>query len=126
MITLNLWITASPEQKLKYLRSYSRQCFLSSDQEKRLIDAPIVVNRFFHEAHKIASVRSHYSARIIIEVLRHNSALEDGDKSFKINDHIIPILARISMEMFPFLNNLFETRSPIAVDDAAKQYANRK
>jgi hypothetical protein len=112
MITLTEWQASTAEERLELIRDYSRRCGLTYDQIKRLINSPIVVDKFFYEAHRIAHKRKHYSARTIIEVLRHNSALEDGDKAFKINDHIVPPLSRISMEMFPFLNNLFETRSP--------------
>jgi len=45
---------------------------------------------------------AHYSARTIVEVLRHQSALEaDPSKQFKINDHITPTLARDFMDRHP-------------------------
>jgi hypothetical protein len=112
MITLSQWLGYSTEKKLELIEKYSHECGLTYNQIKRLRNSLIVVDRFFIEAHKVAQKRDHYSARTIVEVLRHNSALEDGDKSFKINDHIISPLSRISMEMFPFLNNFFQTRNP--------------
>jgi hypothetical protein len=112
MLTLSEWINASNKQREAWIEDYSRRCHLTYDQIEMLVKSPEVVNRFFHEAHKIAEKRTHYSARTIIEVLRHYSALEDCDKSFKINNVIATSLSRLSMEMFPRLNGFFETRSP--------------
>ena len=67
--------------------------------------------KFCTEAHRLVERgRSHYSARTITEYLRHHSFVEDNDPNFKINDHIIPKLSRVSMALFPKLNGLFETR----------------
>jgi len=53
----------------------------------------------------------HYSARTIIEFLRHHSALKEASGEWKINDHITPHLARRFMKEHPHLNGFFETRS---------------
>ena len=67
---------------------------------------------FEQRALEMAQVRSHYSARTIIEVLRWNSDLADKDVTFKINDHSIPGLSRLWMkkhgEDYP---KFFELRS---------------
>jgi hypothetical protein len=58
----------------------------------------------------------HYSARTIIEVLRHRSHLREiGNGDWKINDHCIPNLSRLYMLLNPQHSNLFETRERKAV-----------
>jgi len=53
---------------------------------------------FEKQALRMASIRSHYSARTIIEVLRWNSDISEGSNElFKINDHCIPGLSRLWM-----------------------------
>jgi hypothetical protein len=52
----------------------------------------------------------HYSARTIIEFLRHHSALQEKDSIWKINDHITPFLARKFIAHHPHLNGFFELR----------------
>lgn len=42
--------------------------------------------------------RKRYSARTIVEVLRWNSDLEDTEKTFKINDHYTPGMAKLWMQ----------------------------
>jgi len=112
MITHAQWLEMNKGQKLTAIIKYSAECELTYQQREMLVKSPAVVDKFFEEAHKIAKVRKHYSARTIIEVLRHNSALEDNDTTFKVNNMIGTPLSRISMAMFPFLNSFFETRSP--------------
>ena len=89
---------------------YARNTDLTTEQAERLADNLNIVRAFITEAHKIASKRNHYSARTIVEFLRHHSILEDDCPEYKINDHLVPLLSRISMEMFPALNGLFHTR----------------
>ncbi len=70
-----------------------------------------VWDRFKEEADKIRRRgRTHYSARTIIEVLRHESALADAGKEFKINDHNTPDLARLYMLTTPGMSAFFSTR----------------
>lgn len=53
----------------------------------------------------------HYSARTLIEVLRHHSALEDeSGKAWKLNDHFTPGWARLFALMNPDHAKLFEFR----------------
>ena len=68
-----------------------------------LDDNPNVFRRFEGEALKVISRGfGHYSARTIMEYLRHNSNLEaDPTKMFKINDHLTPTLARDFMQAHP-------------------------
>ncbi len=99
---------------------------ISDDQQKQKIMSLVDVDkadrvqicnnielfkRFCSEAHRLVDRgRTHYSARTITEYLRHHSFFEDNDSNFKINDHIIPKLSRVSMALFPALNGLFELR----------------
>jgi hypothetical protein len=52
---------------------------------------------FEKQALRMAAIRSRYSARTIIEVMRWNSDLADKTTLFKINDHAIPGLSRMWM-----------------------------
>lgn len=52
----------------------------------------------------------HYSARTIVEVLRHRSALADTDSQFKLNDHATPGWARLFALLNPEHAGLFEFR----------------
>lgn len=54
--------------------------------------------------------RRHYSARTIVEVLRHESALAEVGGEWKISNNFIPDLARMYQEAFPDRADLFETR----------------
>ena len=54
--------------------------------------------------------RRHYSARTIIEVLRHESALADTGPDFKINNNSAPDLARLWRLYRPEAADLFELR----------------
>lgn len=58
----------------------------------------------------VAKGHAHYSARTIIEVLRHASALADNDPEFKLNDHFTPFYARLFTILHPQHADLFEFR----------------
>jgi len=64
-----------------------------------------------HALRVVAAGRLHYSARTIIEVMRHESLIADNDLTFKLNNNIALKLARVSMQLFPALNGLFSTRA---------------
>lgn len=112
MITLYDWKLMYAAARTTTLKVACNRLGMPNKDRTTLIEAPDVVNGFFIEAHKVAKLRDHYSARTIVHVLRHHSILEDGDPNFKINDHISPLLARLSMELFPALNGLFSLREP--------------
>lgn len=72
---------------------------------------PGVYLAFVKEAEAVrASNFTHYSARTIIHVLRHHSAVKDGGETFKINDHISPYLARRLARERPAFATFFEFR----------------
>jgi hypothetical protein len=67
--------------------------------------------RFEEEALKVwHKGRRHYSARTIIEFLRHETACAELDGPFKLNDHATPDLARLFIARHPQCAELFETR----------------
>jgi len=53
----------------------------------------------------------HYSARTIIHVLRHHSAVSENGNQWKINDHHSPYLARLFDLVYPHKAGLFEYRN---------------
>ena len=83
---------------------------------KYLDDHPAIYARFEREALRVASRRSHYSAKTIVEVLRHESLFEaDPDGLFKVNNNLIPTLAHDFVEDHPELPGFFEVRSAYVV-----------
>lgn len=69
-----------------------------------------VYRAFEREALRIATHRAHYSARTIVEVLRHESALRERGDQWKLNDHHTPYLARLFALLNPAHAKLFEYR----------------
>ena len=67
--------------------------------------------RFCTEADKVWNRgRRHWSARTIIEYLRHETALAEVGGEFKVNNNFAPDLARLYAETYPAHASLFETR----------------
>lgn len=67
--------------------------------------------RFCAEADKVwRSGRRHWSARTIIEYIRHETALAEQGGLFKLNNNFAPDMARLYAETFPERASLFETR----------------
>jgi hypothetical protein len=56
--------------------------------------------------------RSHYSARTIVEVLRHHSILGEVAGQWKLNDHAAPDLARAFVIAHPEHIKFWEYRRP--------------
>lgn len=72
----------------------------------------IIWNAFVRETGKVINAGfKHYSARTIIHVLRHHSALAEAGGEWKINNNISPYLARLFALCYPQHSNLFEYRS---------------
>lgn len=69
-----------------------------------------VYQAFEHEALKVARKFEHYSARTIIEFLRHYSALEEVGGAWKLNNDNTPYLARLFVLAYPQHVDLFEFR----------------
>lgn len=74
---------------------------------------PAIVARFFLEAHRVwLRGRRHYSARTIIEFIRHETSLADAsDLAYKINNNVVPKLARLYLRIYPERDGLFELRN---------------
>lgn len=69
--------------------------------------------RFVAEADKLRALgRPHYSARTIIEYLRHETMLRDGTE-YKVNNNAAPSLARLYMAVRG-CPGFFELREPCA------------
>lgn len=63
----------------------------------------------------------HYSARTIVEFLRHHTALkQNSGGEWKINDHHVPYLARLFDIVYPQHAGLFEYRRTIKAKGAAQ------
>ena len=66
---------------------------------------------FEREADKVWNRgRRHYSARTILEHLRHETALADNGVEFKLNNNVAPDLARLYRLRYPDRADLFEVR----------------
>lgn len=66
---------------------------------------------FVSESSKVINAGfRHYSARTIIHVLRHHSALAETRSEWKINNNISPYLARLFALVHPEHKDLFEYR----------------
>ena len=111
MITLDYWQNLTPYQQELLIKQYCLEAGMDNEDTQTLASNLKLVTRFSQQAHVIAQKRTHYSARTIIEVLRHNSIIEDNDPDYKINNNVTPLMARISMAMFPALNALFSIRN---------------
>jgi hypothetical protein len=73
---------------------------------------PQIFKAFCDEAIKAALKGfKHYSARTIIEFLRHHTHLREASGGFKINNDAVPYMARLFKENHPHLGNFFEYRS---------------
>jgi hypothetical protein len=58
----------------------------------------------------IAKRRPHYSARRIIEAMRHDSAIRESGDEYKINGNYAPDLSRLFMLTHPEYAGFFSTR----------------
>lgn len=72
-----------------------------------------VVEAFENEALKIiAKNRNHYSARTIVEVLVHQSAVAEIEGDYKIGNDNAPDLARVFVVLHPEHVDFWEYRRP--------------
>jgi hypothetical protein len=71
-----------------------------------------VYDAFEREAFKVINRGyTHYSARTIIEVLRHHTNLSDSTETWKLADHPMPYLSRLFAAHHPAHANLFSYRT---------------
>lgn len=76
------------------------------------LDSDFHVFEYFEQcALKVwASGFKHYSARTIVEVMRHRSNVREIIGEYKLNDHRTPDMARLYMLLHPEQDGLFEFR----------------
>jgi len=65
---------------------------------------------FERQAMNIAARRDRYSARTILEVMRHNSALSENGGHFKLNNNRAPCMARLFSITHPEHAGFFQLR----------------
>lgn len=65
---------------------------------------------FERRARVVGSRRPHYSARTIMEVIRHDTAIGQLDGRFKVNNNYTPDCARLFAHLNPGYSTLFEYR----------------
>ena len=81
--------------------------------EQWLEENQAIFEAFCKEAIKISNIGfKHYSARTIIEFLRHHTNLRETSGGFKINNDAVPHMARMFANKYPEAKNLFEYRKP--------------
>ena len=73
-----------------------------------------VYDAFEAEALSVAARREHYSARTIIEFLRHHTLLAEAGDGWKLDNDMAPGLARLFAAAHPRHANLFEFRDRAA------------
>lgn len=111
MITIKQWEEFSYLGKASSIDNACILCGINVDDRDKLIDSLDLLTAFFQIAHEVAKKRDHYSAYIIVQVLRHNSLVSDNDEEYKINNNITPLLSRVATQLFPVLNGFFKIKS---------------
>jgi len=77
-----------------------------------VLENPEIFKAFCAEAIKASNKGyKHYSARTIIEFLRHHTNLRETSGGFKINNDAVPCMAREFKRIYPQYGNFFEYRS---------------
>lgn len=84
-----------------------------------LAENPLVWDAFEREALRVARVRSHYSARTIVEVLRHQTAVRQEGEGLKLDNDMTPGMARLFAHVHPEHSKLFEFRESKSAATAA-------
>lgn len=69
-----------------------------------------VFAEFERRALQVAAKRDHYSARTIMEVIRHDTVIGQLSGTFKINNNAAPDCARLFALLHPQHSGLFEFR----------------
>lgn len=85
---------------------------------------------FEHEAQRVAyRGRQHYSAKTIVEWLRHETVVKEANSLFKVNNNATSSLARLFVLRHPRFADFFEfrempggLRKPEAVDEADARF----
>jgi|GEM_PF-1166613 len=83
-----------------------------------------IFEEFVRQARAIRETgRTRYSARIIIEYIRHETALREASGSFKVNNNAVPDIARLYLLLHPGHVGLFAMRRgfPASLKKALRQ-----
>ena len=99
---------------LKILRKYAEE--FRPDFYQWIIFNYHVYTEFEQRALLVARNRSHYSARTIMEVIRHDTIIGELTGIFKINNNFTPDCARLFAIQYPGYAELFEYRVHRAAD----------
>ena len=100
-MTKQLAIAFGPQENEQYRAGFPEWLILN----------PHIWAAFAREASRIWDRgRRHYSARTIVEVLRHESALAEVGGEWKITNNVIPDLARLYVQTYPERASLLEFR----------------
>ena len=75
-----------------------------------LADNHHIWEAFEREALRTAQKRKHYSAKTIVEFLRHHTLITETSGEWKINNYATSHLARLFMQSHPEHKGFFETR----------------
>lgn len=73
------------------------------------VEGSAIYQRFEVEALRMSELRDHWSARTIIEFIRHETALRESG-TWKINNNTAPDCARLFALRYPKHEKLFEFR----------------
>lgn len=73
-----------------------------------------IFDEFRSRALEVARFRTHYSARTIAEVMRHDTAIKSLGDEYKINGNFVPCMARLFALVNPQHKKLFEFRQKAA------------
>src|SRR5205814_1218767 len=84
-----------------------------------IVDNAHVYDAFEREALSVAQRRDRYSARTIIEFLRHHTLLAEAGEGWKLDNDMAPGLARLFAILNPKHKGLFEFRERHATREGA-------
>jgi hypothetical protein len=80
------------------------------DFKQWFLDNYHIWQEFEKRSLQVAMKRSHYSARTIAEIIRHDSAIGELEGEYKLNGNYVPCLARLFALTHPRYQTLFEFR----------------
>ena len=79
--------------------------------EKHHKDNPEIYKMFCGFAEQMAKVKRHYSAKAIFHRMRWETAINERDSEFKIDDGWISHYARKFLQEYPQYDNFFKVRT---------------
>jgi hypothetical protein len=114
-----VWLSAIYRKRYAFHVVVAEQRYFRADFMDWLITNWHVWLAFEHEADRIWGMgRRHYSARTIYEYLRHDTTVKEGpnELELKLNNNVVPDLARLYILMHPDRDGFFERRvNPLSV-----------